>query len=162
MAFGPLVDGIGYLSGCEADFSLRMASSVAIGCMEGAPEILCNTALLTITGSGTFVCGIGSETGGGNITLRDSTVNAVFTGQNAIGIGSGDSAPEISLRQCRATVRLEGNRAMDIGSFEGDADVTLIDSDFDIAILSAKAQHFAANPTRMIQTGGTCEVSINR
>lgn len=150
------------VSGCEADFSLRMASSVAIGCMEGAPEILCNTASLTITGSGTFVCGIGSETGGGNITLRDSTVNAVFTGQNAIGIGSGDSAPEISLRQCRATVRLEGNRAMDIGSFEGDADVTLIDSDFDIAILSAKAQHFAANPTRMIQTGGTCEVSINR
>ena len=150
------------VSGCEADFSLRMASSVAIGSMEGAPEILCNTASLTITGSGTFVCGIGSETGGGNITLRDSTVNAAFTGQNAIGIGSGDSAPEISLRQCRATVRLEGNHALDIGSFEGDADITLIDSDFDIAILSAKAQHFAANPTRMIQTGGTCEVSINR
>ena len=85
-----------------------------------------------------------------------------FTGQNAIGIGSGDSAPVISLRQCRSTIRLEGNHAMDIGSFESDADLTLIDSDFDIAILSAKAQHFAADPSRMIQTGGTSEVSINR
>ena len=150
------------VSGCETDFSLRMSSSVAIGCMEGSPEILCNTACITVMGSGTFACGIGSETGGGSITLRDSTVNEELTGQNVIGIGSGDAEPVISLRQCRAVIRLEGNHALDIGAYSADADVTLVDSDFDIAILSAKAQHFAANPSRMIQTGGTSEVSINR
>ena len=150
------------VSGCETDFSLRMSSSVAIGCMEGSPEILCNTACITVMGSGTFACGIGSETGGGTITLRDSTVNEELTGQNVIGIGSGDAEPVISLRQCRAVIRLEGNHALDIGAYSADADVTLVDSDFDIAILSAKAQHFAANPSRMIQTGGTSEVSINR
>ena len=43
-----------------------------------------------------------------------------------------------------------------------DAELTLIDSNFDIAILSAKAQHFSANPNYLVQTGGTSEVSINR
>ena len=150
------------ISGCEADFSIRMASCIAIGCMDGKPDILCNTACITASGSGTFVGGIGSETGGGTITLRDSTINEEFTGQNAIGIGSGDSSPAISLRQCNATIRLEGNHAMDIGSFSADAELTLIDSNFDIAILSAKAQHFSANPNYLVQTGGTSEVSINR
>lgn len=149
------------ISGCEADFSIRMASSVAIGCMEGTPDIRFNTASISIIGSGTFVCGIGSETGGGSISLRDSAITQEFTGQNAIGIGSGNSAPVISLRQCQASIRMEGNHAMDIGSFDEDAAMTILDSNFQIAILSAKAQHFAANPTCFIQTGSTCEVSIN-
>lgn len=150
------------VSGCEADFSMRMASSVAIGCMEGMPNISCNTVSSTVVGSGTFVCGIGSETGGGKITLRDSTVIQEFTGQTAIGIGSGDSAPTVSLRQCKASIHMEGNHAMDLGSFTEDASLTLLDSEFNIAIQSAKVQHFAANPDYLIQAGSTYEVSINR
>ena len=150
------------LSGCEVDFSVRMGSSVAIGCMEGAPDIRCNTTSISIVGSGTFVCGIGSETGGGSIALCDSAVSQEFTGQNAIGIGSGDSAPNISLRQCSAAMHLEGNHAMDIGSFSEDAALTILDSTFQIDILSAKAQHFSANPACFVQTGNSCEVSINR
>lgn len=150
------------VSGCEADFSMRMASSVAIGCMEGMPNISCDTVSSTVIGSGTFVCGIGSETGGGKITLRDSTVIQEFTGQTAIGIGSGDSAPSVSLRQCKASIHMEGNHAMDLGSFTEDASLMLLDSDFNIAIQSAKVQHLAANPDYLIQTGSTYEISINK
>lgn len=149
------------LTGCETDFSLRMANSIAIGSMDGAPNILCNTASLNIAGSGTSTCGIGSECGGGSIVLRDSSVVAEMTGQRIIAIGSGDSAPQISLRQCQAEMRLEGMRALDIGSFESDADLTIVDSDFDIAIRSDKVLHFAADPTHCIQTGGHEKVSVN-
>lgn len=149
------------LTGCEADFSLRIDSSTAIGAMDGTPNILCNTASLNITGSGSSLCGIGSETGGGSIVLRDTSVAAEMTGQNLCVIGSGDSAPQISLRQCQTTVRLEGARALDIGSYESDADLTMVDSDFNITILSGKAMHFAAHPNRRIITGGSERVSIN-
>ena len=149
------------VTGCEADFSLRMAKCIAIGSTDGAPHILCNTASLTLTGSGTTVGGIGSEHGGGSIVLRDTSVSAKMTGQNIFVIGSGDTAPQISLRQCNAQMRLEGTRAMDIGSYESDADVMIVDTDLDIAMLSGIALHFAADPGHCVRMGGTLKVAIN-
>ena len=149
------------LTGCEADFSLRMASSIAIGSMDGAPNILCNTTSLTLIGSGTTINGIGSEYGGGTMVLRDTMISAELTGQNIFVIGSGDSAPHISLRECNAVFRLEGTRAMDIGSYESDAELMMVDSRMDIAILSGIALHYAVNPEQYIQTGCTEKVAIN-
>ena len=150
------------LSGCEADFSLRMAKSMAVGACEGAPKILCTTASLTIRSSGTFVGGIGSATGGGSIMLKDSALETVLTGQSIMIVGSGDSAPEVSVRKSAVSIRAEGTRALDFGSFEGDAALTVVDCDMNIMIQSARALHFAANPNRFIVSGGRLSVAINQ
>ena len=150
------------LSGCEADFTLRMANCAAIGTEEGFAKVRCNTASLSFRGSGTSVSCIGSHTGGGEIFLRDSMITAELTGQNVLIAGSGDSAPKISLRHCKAEIRAEGMRAMDFGSYEADADLLVIDSDLDVTIQSAKAMHFAADPSHCVHTGGESKVAINQ
>ena len=150
------------LSGCEADFTLRMANCAAIGTDEGFAKVRCNTASLSFRGSGTSVSCIGSHTGGGEIFLRDSMITAELTGQNVLIAGSGDSAPKISLRHCKAEIRAEGMRAMDFGSYEADADLLVIDSDLDVTIQSAKAMHFAADPSHCVHTGGESKVAINQ
>lgn len=147
--------------GCEATFTMLIANSVAVGAMEGAPKILCNTASINLSGSGNAICGVGSKTGGGDITLKDSSVNAEVTGKQLLIIGSGDTAPRISLRQCSVGVTAEGTSVTDIGSVDGDADLTIIDSDLKIIMRSAKSQHLAANPGHFIHTGGTDDVRIN-
>ncbi|HBI84957.1 MAG TPA: hypothetical protein DDX71_01510 [Ruminococcus sp.] len=149
------------LSGCEADFDLRMATSVAIGAHEGKPHILCNTACINVEGSGTSISCIGSETGGADITLRDSTIIAKMLGQRISVIGSGDSTPRIGLRQCMLDLRIEGTQALDIGSFKQDAELTIVDTDFNIAIQSANAVHLGADPSHCIHTGGKDQVVIN-
>lgn len=150
------------LSGCEADFTLRMANSVAIGTDEGFAKVRCNTASLSFRGSGTTVCCIGSRTGGGELFLRDTAILAEVTGQNVLVAGSGDSVPRISLRHCKAEIRAEGMRAMDFGSYESDADLLVLDSDLDVTIQSAKAMHFAADPSHCVHTGGASKVAINQ
>ena len=150
------------LSGCEADFSLRMAQSMAVGACEGAPKVLCTTASITIRSSGTFVGGIGSATGGGSIKLKDSALETVLTGQSIMIVGSGDSAPEVNVRKTAVNIRAEGTRALDFGSFEADAALTVVDCDMNIMIQSARALHFAANPNRFIVSGGRLSVAINQ
>lgn len=150
------------LSGCEADFSLRMGMGVAIGACEGAPKVLCTTASLTVRSSGTHICCLGSGSGGGRLTLKDSALEAELTGQNIISVGSGDSAPEINVRKTAVNLRAEGTRALDFGSYSADAALTLIDCNMSIMMQSAKVMHFAADPNRCIVSGGKIEVAINR
>ncbi len=150
------------LSGCEADFTLRMANCVAVGTDEGFANVRCNTASLSFRGSGNSVCCIGSHTGGGEIFLRDTMITAELTGQNIMIAGSGDSAPKISLRHCKAEIRAEGMRTMDFGSYESDADLLVLDSDLDVTMQSAKPLHFAADPSHCVHTGGESKVAINQ
>lgn len=150
------------LSGCEADFTLRMANSIAVGTWEGRPNINCNTVSLSFRGSGTSINGLGSATGGCELMLRDSTVSAELTGQSVMIAGSGDSKPVISVRHCTADIRAEGMRAMDFGSFESDADLLVLDSELNIVMQSAKAMHFAADPSHCIRSGGKIKVAINQ
>ncbi|MBR3268086.1 MAG: EAL domain-containing protein [Oscillospiraceae bacterium] len=150
------------LSGCEADFGLRIAKSIAVGSCEGAPKVLCTTASLTVRSSGNFVGCIGSVTGGGSISLKDSALDTEMTGQNILAVGSGDGAPEINLRKTAVNIRAEGTRAMDFGSYVSDAALTIVDSDMDINIQSAKALHFAADPNYRIISGGSLAVVINQ
>ncbi len=150
------------LSGCEADFSQRMAKSIAVGACEGAPKILCTTASMTVRSSGTFIGCIGSATGGGSVTLKDSALETVLTGQSIMIVGSGDSAPDVNVRKTAVNIRAEGTRALDFGSFDADAALTVVDCDMNIMIQSARAQHFAADPNRFIVSGGRLEVAINQ
>jgi len=149
------------ISGCEADFGLRMAKSIAVGACEGRPKVLCTTASLTVRGSGNFVGCVGSAMGGGSYSLKDSAIDAELTGQNILVVGSGDEAPEINMRKTALNIRAEGMRAMDLGSYESDAALTVVDSDMDISIKSSKALHFAADPKYRIISGGTLRVAIN-
>lgn len=149
------------ISGCEADFGLRMAKSTAVGACEGSPKVLCTTASLTVRASGNVVCCVGSSLGGGSYSLKDSAIDAELTGQNILVVGSGDEAPNINMRKTAVTIRAEGNRAMDFGSFESDASLTVVDSDLDINIKSAHALHFAGDPKYRIISGGTLHVAIN-
>ena len=150
------------LSGCAADFSLRMGKSVAIGSCDGCPEILCTTCDLNFRGSGTSINCIGSVIGGGDFTLKDTALNAELTGQSLFVVGSGDRAPSISVKQCNAVIKAEGTRAMDFGSFDNDAVLTVIDTDLDVSIQSVRAHHFAADKAHMIIAGGKHDVAINK
>ena len=51
---------------------------------------------------------------------------------------------------------------MDFGSYESDADLLVLDSDLDVTIQSAKAMHFAADPSHCVHTGGASKVAINQ
>ena len=46
--------------------------------------------------------------------------------------------------------------------YERDAELTIVDSDLNITMQSAKALHFAAAPNHCILTGGTNTVAINQ
>jgi EAL domain-containing protein (putative c-di-GMP-specific phosphodiesterase class I) len=150
------------LSGCEADFSLRMASSIAIGSLEGTPTIFCTTTSLSVRGSGTSVNCIGSVNGGAGITLRDTSIYAELTGQYIVVVGSRNAKPTISMHQCQADIHIEGTQALDFGSYDEDAELMIVDSEFKIAIQSAKPMHFSADPNHCVRMGGICKVAINQ
>ena len=150
------------VSGCESDFTVRMASCIAVGSAEGAPNVRCNTASISLRGSGNQLGVLGSISGGGVVAMRDSVLHAELMGQNIFGVGSGDGRPNVSLRQCRVDLKAEGTRAMDFGSYTLDSALSVIDSDLNIIIRSAKALHFAADPSQSIHTGGINKVAINQ
>ena len=148
--------------GCSASFGdMRSAAAVAIGSHTGRPQIRCNTASISVLGSGTSICCVGSFEGGADIIMRDSSLEAKIVGQNLILAGSNDSAPNISIRECDIKLRAEGTNALDFGSRSKDADVTLLDTALDIDLRSANALHLAADPSHCIVSGGTKKVMIN-
>ena len=163
VGIGTLDDGCSVLlSGCSASFDMHLNSGVAIGAQTGTPNVSCNTANISLLGSGHTLTGIGSQEGGGNLQIKDSSFSAELTGQTISGIGSGDGQPVITLKQCDIQIRFEGTRALDIGSFAVDADITAVDSVFDVYIRSGNALHLAAAKNRLVHMGGSETLDINR
>jgi len=150
------------LAGCSATFDTHLNSGVAIGAQTGAPTVTCNTANITLLGSGNILTGIGSQEGGGSFQLKDSTFSAEITAQRIIGIGSGDGQPVITMKQCDVGIHFEGTHALDMGSYAEDADITAIDTAFDIYMRSGAAKHFSAADNRLVLMGGTEKLDINR
>ena len=120
-----------------------------------------NTANIEAAGSGRNLVVVGSQHGGADIIVKDSTLKAGVTAQSIMIIGSADGAPKISMRNTNLDLTCEGMQFMDVGSVSGDADLTLIDSDFTMDIRSAKILHIMADPTKCIRTGITEHMKVN-
>lgn len=149
------------LAGCSVCMEIRTASGIAVGINNGEPKINMNTVDLDVLGSGKNLAVVGSLSGGADLSLKDCTLAADLRGRAITILGSDDNAPAIAVKRCDIRINCEGSRVMNVGSMAKDADVAVVDTNFDVKIHAATALHFAAAEGHLLHMGGTQHLEIN-
>lgn len=150
------------LSGCSACMEIRSVSGVAIGVKEGCPDVKLNTVELEVSGSGKALAAVGSLTGGANIKLKDSTLNAAIKAKAVTVLGSDDNAPHITVKRSDVCLDCEGSRVLTAGSMTADAEITVMDTNFNVKLQATTALHLAAAEGKLLHIGGTEQLDINQ
>ncbi len=147
---------------CSLEMVIRSDKGVGIGSIFDDLDIIISEAKVDISGSGSTICGIGSNQAvGGKIAIEESGISAEANGQHLIIAGSAGGRLDLLFRNSSFYVKAEGHQVLGIGTDDDSATIIGYHSDFDITIHSQNYKLLGADEKNIYFDGGRQRMHAN-
>ena len=148
------------IDNCSISQELRVSQGVGVGAMDGRPIINMSSMRIDIHGSGTKLCGMGSLGElGGEVRLDGGKYVATLNGRELIMLGSSKGEFKLWGRHAGFKVVAEGNDALGIGSGDDRGIFDLEDAGLTIILRTGKDKFIGATRDNMRMIRTTEEYS---
>ncbi len=131
----------------DADIDMKLASpsSVGMGIIKGHTEISLNNYTLTVAIAGIESTAVGGgELTSGNIKFAKGHLSINSQGEDLVGVGTRRGDLNCSLANSQIMISCQGAKITAFGDREGDGEIRIVDSGYDVDIISEDPMVIAA------------------
>lgn len=163
IAIGCVNDGIPIeITKCAVLLEVKADKGVGIGSMEGGENIKISSSKVEVVGSGSFLCGIGSnKESAGTININSSSVNVRMNGQQITMMGSRGGALNILMANSNVNLKGEGSEVLGLGTEDEQATIRGINVDCSVNIRSGNYHILGAKDNQIFFKGGVQNMHAN-